>query len=133
MYDEKEPIISSGSINISEEVIAVVAGVAASEVSGVSGMCTSFTGGLTDLFGKKNYSKGVKVELTDGKVKVSVSLTLEYGCKIPDVAWEVQEKIKREIENMTGMEVTAVDVYVNAIAFPKLEKAKNAEKAQDKK
>ena len=96
-------------------------------------MCTSFTGGLTDLFGKKNYSKGVKVELTDGKVKVSVSLTLEYGCKIPDVAWEVQEKIKREIENMTGMEVTAVDVYVNAIAFPKLEKAKNAEKAQDKK
>lgn len=133
MYDEKEPIISSGSINISEEVIAVVAGVAASEISGVSGMCTSFTGGLTDLFGKKNYSKGVKVELTDGKVKVSVSLTLEYGCKIPDVAWEVQEKIKREIENMTGMEVTAVDVYVNAIALPKPEKAKNADENQEKK
>lgn len=132
MYDEKDYVINSGNINISEEVIAVVAGVAASEIKGVFGMCTSFTGGLSDLFGKKNYSKGVKVELIEGKVKVSVSLTLEYGCKIPDVAWEVQEKVKHEIENMTSMEVVAVDVYVNAVVFPKTEKQKNSVENNDK-
>lgn len=131
MYDENENVAKQGNINISEEVIAVVAGVAASEINGVAGMCTSFTGGISDFFGKKNYSKGVKVEFCEDKVKVSVSLTLEYGCKIPDVAWEVQEKIKREIENMTSMEVAAVDVYVNAISMPKPANPKASEENQE--
>ena len=131
MYDEKETKNNAGNINISEEVIAVVAGVAASEINGIAGMCTSFTGGLADLFGKKNYSKGVKVELTEEEVKVSVSVTVEYGCNIPDVAWEVQEKIKREVENMTSMNVVSVDVYVNGISLPKPEKPKESEAVEE--
>lgn len=132
MYEEKDNVSKAGNINISEEVIAVVAGVAASEIDGVSGMCTNFTGGLGDLFGKKNYSKGVKVELDTDKVSVSVSLTLDYGCKIQDVACEVQQKVKHEIENMTGLEVVSVDVYVSAIALPKPEKSKASEEKSDK-
>lgn len=131
MYDEKDSMDKTGNINISEEVIAVVAGVAASEINGVAGMCTSFTGGLTDFFGKKNYSKGVKVELTEDTVKISVSITVDYGCKIPDVAWEVQEKIKHEVENMTSMSVLSVDVYVNGIALPKEEKTKENETPEE--
>ena len=131
MYDEKDSMDKTGNINISEEVIAVVAGVAASEINGVAGMCTSFTGGLSDFFGKKNYSKGVKVELTEDTVKISVSITVDYGCKIPDVAWEVQEKIKREVENMTSMSVLSVDVYVNGIALPKEEKTKENETLEE--
>ncbi len=133
MYEEKDNVSKAGNINISEEVIAVVAGVAASEINGVAGMCTNFTGGLGDLFGKKNYSKGVKVELDTDKVSVSVSLTFDYGCKIQDVALEVQEKVKREIENMTGLEVVAVDVYVSAIALPKPEKPQSPEENTGKK
>lgn len=126
----EEKITNKGNINISEEVIAVVAGVASSEINGVAGMCTSFTGGLADFFGKKNYSKGVKVELSEEEVKISVSITVDYGCRIPDVAWEVQEKIRHEVENMTGMNVSRVDVYINAIALPKPEKPKTENEEQ---
>ena len=128
--NEEKMTNNTGNINISEEVIAVVAGVAASEVKGVAGMNASIAGGLADLFGKKNYAKGVKVELSEECVKISVSIIVDYGCNIPDVSWEVQEKIKREVENMTSMNVTAVDVYVEGISLPKPEKAKEADAAE---
>ncbi len=123
MYEEKI-MDNTGKINISEEVIAVVAGVAASEVSGVAEMNTSLAGGITELLGKKNYSKGVKVVIEEDQVKISLSVTVCYGCNIPDVATEVQEKVKREVETMTSLNVTNVDVLVNGIAMPKAEKAK---------
>lgn len=130
--NEEKNMANTGNINISEEVISVVAGVAASEVKGVSGLCTSFTGGIADFFGKKNYSKGVKVELEEKTVKICVSITVDYGCNIPDVSKEVQEKIKFEVENMTSLEVLSVDVYVNAIALPKPEKSKDNETQENK-
>lgn len=121
MYDENEKAIESGNVHISEEVIAIVAGVAAADVKGVAGMCTTLTGGIAEFFGKKSHAKGVKIEMTEEHVTIGISITVEYGCKIPDVAWEVQERVKREVENMTGLDVVAVDVYVNGIAIPKQE------------
>ena len=125
MYEENV-INNTGKINISEEVIAVVAGVATSEVKGIVGLCNPI-GGISEFFGKKNYSKGVKVVLEENDVKISLSVTVEFGCNIPDVASEVQEKVKREVETMTSLNVTAVDVYVNAIAMNKEEKDKDSQ------
>ena len=127
MYEESV-MNNTGKINISEEVIAVVAGVASSDVKGVAAMNTSIVGGISDLLGKKNHAKGVKVLMEDEQVKISVSITVDYGCNIPAVSCEVQEKVKREVETMTSLNVTAVDVYVNAIAMPKVEKPKDSAK-----
>jgi len=117
---------NTGKINISEEVIAVVAGVATSEVKGIVGLCNPI-GGISEFFGKKNYSKGVKVVLEENDVKISLSVTVEFGCNIPNVASEVQEKVKREVETMTSLNVTAVDVYINAIAMNKEENEKDSQ------
>ena len=127
MYEEKV-MDNTGKINISEEVIAVVAGVAASEVSGVAEMNTSLAGGITELLGKKNYSKGVKVVIEEDQVKISLSVTVNYGCNIPEVATEVQEKVKNALETMTGLTVTAIDVHFLAIAMDK--KAKDEPEAE---
>ena len=124
MYEEKI-MDNTGKVNISEEVISVVAGVASSEVQGVAGMCNPI-GGLSEFFGKKNYSKGVKAVIEENNVKVSLSISVNYGCNIPAVATEVQEKVKREVETMTSLNVTSVDVYVNAIMLPKEEKDKTS-------
>jgi len=123
MTDEKDIIESTGAIKISEEVIAIVAGIAASEVEGVAGMCNTFAGGIAELLGKKSFAKGVKVELNDDTTSVEIALVVEYGCKIPDVAWEVQERVKRAVESMTGLDVIKVNIYVDGIALPKQEKA----------
>ena len=127
MYEENI-MDNAGKINISEEVIAVVSGVAASEVKGVSGMSNSLAGGITDLIGKKNYSKGVKVNIDGNEVKISIAITVDFGVNIPAVACEVQDKIKREVETMTSLNVVAVDVSVNALAMPKTEKGKESAK-----
>lgn len=127
MSEENATVEAIGKVNISEEVIAIVSGVASMEVKGVHGMCNTLSGGIAELLGKKSLSKGVKVELTENDTRIAVSLIVDFGCKIPDVAWEVQEKVKREVENMTGLTVLAVDVYVNAVHFPKEEPVKEPE------
>ena len=125
MYEEKS-IDNVGKINISEEVIAVVSSVASLDVPGVASMCTTLVEGITDFFGKKNYSRGVKSVIEGEDVKISVFITVDFGCHIPTVSREVQEKVKREVETMTSLNVTSVDVYVNGIAMPKTEKSKNS-------
>ena len=100
-------------IKISNDVIAVIAGVAASEVPGVATMAGSFTGGLTEaLKGKKNLAKGIKVEATDSTAKIDVNIIVEYGTRIPDVAFEIQNRVKKSVENMTGLKVEEVNVHV---------------------
>lgn len=119
---------SMGKIQIADEVLQVIAGLAASEVPGVVGMSGSFAGGLTEqLLGRKNLSKGVKVEFAeeDRACTVDVSVVLDFGVNIPDVCMSVQENIKQAIESMTGLEVKAVHVHVSAVAF-------SQEKGQDK-
>lgn len=105
-----------GSVKIADEVISIVAGLAATEVPGVAGMSGGLAGGIAELLGKKNFSKGVKVIVTGKKVTVEIYVIIEYGISIPEVAIEVQEKVKSAVENMTGFEVAAVDIHVQGIA-----------------
>lgn len=103
-------------IQISNDVVAVIAGVAVSEVQGVSGMSGGFAGGITEvLSGKKNLAKGIKVENEDGKAKIDVNIIVEYGSRIPDVAFEIQNRVKKSVESMTGLTVEEVNVHVQGV------------------
>lgn len=115
-------IEQNGNVNISDEVVSIIASLAASEVKGVAGMANSLSGGFAELLGKKNLSKGVKVSLDAESVALDLSVIVEYGTKIPDVAWNVQEKVKNEVEAMTGLTVTAVNISVDGVNVPKAEK-----------
>ena len=97
-------------IKISEEVVAKIAGVAASEVKGVYSMNGGFVEGLTEMLGKKSFSKGVKVQVTDKDAVIDLFIIVEYGCRIPDIAWEVQNRVKTSVEHMTGLKVLEVNI-----------------------
>ena len=102
-------------INISEEVVATIAGIAASEVNGVASMNGGFVGGLSEMLGKK--TKGVKVQVGEKETIIDINLTVEYGARIPDVAWEVQNKVKTQVESMTGLNVTAVNIHIQGVSL----------------
>ncbi len=103
-------------IQISSDVVAVIAGVAVSEVQGVSGMAGGFAGGITEvLSGKKNLAKGIKVEINEDIAKIDVNIIVEYGSRIPDVAFEIQNRVKKSVENMTGLKVEEVNVHVQGV------------------
>ncbi len=108
-------IDKDGNISISTDVIATIAAVAAKSIEGVSEMATSLTGGFAELLGKKNPSKGVKVAINGNDVKIDMFVVVEYGVKIPDVAWEIQGKTKNEVEAMTGLNVTSVNVNIEGV------------------
>ena len=103
-------------IQISSDVVAVIAGVAVSEVRGVSGMSGGFAGGITEvLSGKKNLAKGIKVDINEDIAKIDVNIIVEYGSRIPDVAFEIQNRVKKSVENMTGLKVEEVNVHVQGV------------------
>ena len=107
-------------IKISSDVIAVIAGVAVSEVPGVFGMAGGFAGGITEvLSGKKNLSKGIKVDADEKEVRIDVNIIVEYGSRIPDVAYEIQTRVKKSVENMTGLKVSEVNVHVQGVKTEK--------------
>ena len=107
---------TENGIEISNDVIAVIAGVAVSEVQGVASMSGGFAGGITEvLSGKKNMAKGIKVEKTDNKAKIDVNIIVEYGSRIPDVAYEIQNRVKKAVESMTGFKVEEVNVHVQGV------------------
>jgi len=112
---------STGSITYANEVIAIIAGVAANEVDGVAAMCSSSS--ITDVFGRsKNVNKitkGVKVELGTEEVAVDVYFIVEYGMPIQTCAAAVQENVRKSIESMTGLHVVRVDVHVQGVSFEK--------------
>lgn len=103
-------------IKIASDVIAVIAGVAVSEVTGVYGMAGGFAGGITEVLkGKKNLARGIKVDTADNKAKIDVNIIVEYGARIPDVAFEIQNRVKTAVENMTGLKVEEVNVHVQGV------------------
>ena len=103
-------------IKISDDVVAVIAGVAVSEVPGVASMAGGFAGGISEVFsGKKNMAKGIKVEIADNDTKIDVNIIVEYGTRIPDVAFEIQNRVKKAVENMTGLNVEEVNVHVQGV------------------
>lgn len=118
-------------IQISNDVVAVIAGVAVSEVQGVSGMSGGFAGGITEvLSGKKNLAKGIKVEINEGIAKIDVNIIVEYGSRIPDVAFEIQTRVKKSVETMTGLKVEAVNVHVQGV-HAITEKEKEPEESEE--
>ncbi len=113
---QEEIKTDNDGIKISDDVVAVIAGVAVSEVPGVSGMSGGFAGGITEvLSGKKNLAKGIKVVIEEDKVKIDVNIIVEYGSRIPDVAFEIQNRVKKSVEGMTGLKVEEVNVHVQGV------------------
>ena len=113
---EEEIKSENDGIQISSDVVAVIAGVAVSEVQGVAGMAGGFAGGISEVFsGKKNLAKGIKADIEDGKAKLDVNIIVEYGSRIPDVAFEIQNRVKKSVENMTGLKVEEVNVHVQGV------------------
>lgn len=108
-----------GSVKIADDVVAMIAGLAATEVEGVSAMAGNISNELLSKMGVKNLAKGVKVEVLGKKVKSELALIIEYGYNIPVVSQKVQEKVKTAIENMTGLEVSDVDVRIAGVNMVK--------------
>lgn len=111
-----------GSIQIAPEVIEIIAGLAAVEVDGVAGMSGGFAGDIAGLLGRKNLSKGVKVEAGTREAAVDVSILMEYGYRIPDVATAIQQNVKHAISSMTGLDVVEVNVHIHGVHFHANEK-----------
>ena len=104
-----------GEVQIADEVVAIIAGLAATEVNGVASMAGNITNELVSKLGMKNLSKGVKVDVLEGIVTVSLALNLKYNYSIVEVSARVQEKVKNAIENMTGLEVADVNIKVAGV------------------
>ena len=105
----------SGEVQIADEVVAIIAGLAATEVKGGASMYGNITNGLVAKLGMKNLSKGVKISVEDGKVVVDLAVNLEYGYNIPEVTANVQERVKSAIETMTGLTVESVNIRIAGV------------------
>ena len=109
-----------GNIKICVDVVSTIAGIAASEIKGVAGMYSSFANGIAEKFGaKKNQTKGVKVEMEDDAVSIDLYIVVKYGIKIPELAWEIQESVKNNVETMTGLNVEKVNIHIEGVSFEK--------------
>ena len=116
LHHDKETI---GEGQIADEVVAIIAGLAATEVEGVASMAGNITNELVGRLGMKNLSKGVKVDVLDTSVSVDLTLTMEYGYSIPEVCAQVQDRVKSAIENMTGLSVIDVNVKIAGVNIDK--------------
>ena len=115
-------LMEHGSVRISNEVVAIIAGVAATEIEGVVGMSGSLTGEITEMLGMKNLSKGVKVELGDNETSIDIFIVVEYGANISELGIRVQENVKKSVETMTGLNVIQVNVNIQGVDIPKEKK-----------
>lgn len=106
---------NTGEVKIADEVVAIIAGLAAMEVEGVASMAGNATRELISKLGMKSLSKGVKVDVLDGVVTVALALNLKYGCSIMDISKKVQDKVKTAIENMTGLSVADVNIRIVSV------------------
>jgi uncharacterized alkaline shock family protein YloU len=116
-----------GSVKISDDVVAIIAGIAATEVNGVAGMSGGIAGGIAEILGRKNLSKGVKVEVGEKEAAIDLYIIVEYGCRIPDVSWDIQEKVKKSVETMTGLNVIEVNIHVQGVNIEKEHKKETVE------
>lgn len=126
MEENKEIIISEevnetdvNGVKIANEVVAIIAGVATSEVQGVAGMSGGIVGGISEILGKKNFSKGIKVDVDGNQTSIEIYIIVEYGVRIPDVAWVLQNKVKTAVEEMTGLNVVKVNIHVQGVKVEK--------------
>ena len=118
----------TSNIQIADDVVAVIAGKAVSEAPGVYAMAGGFVGGISEvLSGKKNLSKGIKVDVGEKETKIDVNIIVEYGSRIPDVAFDIQNRVKTAVEGMTGLKVVAVNVHVQGVNTEASEEEKEEE------
>ena len=115
MAEDRKTIVIKEGVNVAEEVVAIIAGLAATEVNGVSAMVGNITNELMSMVGMKKLNKGVKIDIVDRVVSVDLAVILDYGYNIPGICNKVQEKVKNAIETMTGLEVAEVNLRIAAI------------------
>ncbi len=118
-----------GKIIFANDVIATIANLAATEVENVVGLTGGVMEELTGKLGKKNYTKGVKVDVNNDIATVDMTISVKYGCKIQEVCKQIQSNVKNSIETMTGLSVAQVNIYVQSIAFEKPQKPEKVETA----
>jgi len=117
--------VDMGIVKISDEVVAVISGIAATEIKGIIGMSGNLVGGIAQILSsRKNLSKGVKVSVGENSAAIDLYVVVEYGLKIPEIAFQVQENVRKNVESMTGLNVTAVNVHVQNVSVPKLDEEK---------
>ena len=118
----------ANNLTISEDVIGIIAGIAAAEVEGVSGMTLGLVDGINQILGNnKKYSKGVKIELDGNSVVIDLYVIVRYGVRIPDVAFSIQNAVKSQVETMTGLNVQSVNINVQGVTFDKKPKKENTD------
>lgn len=129
---EEEINTSENSVKIADEVIMSIAGATLMQVPGVYGMSGNIASGIVEFLGvKKTNAKGIKVFTAEnGDLSLEIHITVKYGFKIPDIAWEIQEKVKAEVENVTGLKVVKVNVHVDGINIEKPEEPKEEESSE---
>lgn len=120
--DNAKPEINNefGAIRIADEVVSTVAGLAAADVEGVASMSGGWSTDLVEKLGRKNFGKGIKVEVIDEQTKIDIFIVVVFGYQIPDVAENVQKEVKMAVETMTGLSVTAVNVHIVGVSMKKL-------------
>ncbi len=123
MDNEESPTTTTelGMVRIADEVVSIIAGIAASDINGVSSMSGGIGGGIAEVLGRRNLSKGVKVDVGTEDAKIDIFIIVEYGERIPDVTWNIQESVKKAVETMTGLNVTYINVHVQGVHFPEEE------------
>ncbi len=131
MEENKNIQETSGNIKISDEVVVTIASVAVSEIDGICGTGAGLVEGFARKFAKKPAGGGIKVTMTDTEASIDVNVIMNYGVRIPEVAWNVQDAVKREVELMTGLTVTKVNVRVVGIEVPQGDKSIPAETANE--
>ncbi len=115
---EAQPLAEgAGEVRISTDVIIVIAHTAVMETEGVAGMSAGIADNIQQVLGRRGGTKGVKVELTGREVAIDLFLIVDFGARIPDVAWRAQERVKQAVESMTGLDVKAINVHVQGVSF----------------
>lgn len=119
MDENKAPIPENG-VKISDDVVQIIAGIATTEIDGVFSLGNTIAGGIADfLGGKKNNGRGVRVDIREDEVTIDVHVIVKFGVRIPDVAWNIQEKVKDAVETMTGLRVPKVNIHIDGINIEK--------------
>lgn len=128
MEDNNQGVVNEiGAIKITDEVVAIIAGIAATDVPGVTGMSGGIAGGIAEALGRRNLSKGVKVEVGEKEAAIDLYIIVDYGYRIPEVAWSIQEKVKQAVEEMTGLTVVEVNIHIQGVNIDKEHKKELAE------
>ncbi len=121
----------TGKVNISDEVVATIAGIAATEIKGVAGMSGNALDVISQKLGaKKSSQRGVKVSVTPDGAVIDLYIVVDFGVRIPELAWEVQENVKNSVESMTGIDVIKVNVRIEGVSFEKEKEKKPKQKEE---